>query len=98
MDKTQKLEAISIEKRNAIVERAEIALLRQIERGNVVAILFALKTQGRHRGWEQTELDEVKKVLNIIVRGSGLSQAVVDKTETLLQVDCETSSEVDGSL
>lgn len=56
--------------RDDLLDRAESKLLEQIEDGNITAIIFALKTQGKSRGY--VERQEVTGVdggaLNITVK------------------------------
>lgn len=47
------LEAIWKEARESLIDVAESALLKLINEGNVAAIIFALKTQGRSRGYSE---------------------------------------------
>lgn len=47
------LEAIWKEARESLIDVAESALLKLINEGNVAAIIFALKTQGRARGYSE---------------------------------------------
>lgn len=51
------LQQIVTDAREALVDVAESALLKQVKRGNIAAIIFALKTQGKSRGYvERTEI------------------------------------------
>ena len=53
--------------REEIIDMAESKLIRLIEDLNPQAIMFALKTIGRDRGYiEKQEIDQTQKVINII--------------------------------
>lgn len=50
-------EAIN-EHRELLVDLAEAEIMKQIRGGNIAAIIFTLKTQGRQRGWiERREIE-----------------------------------------
>lgn len=51
------LETIRDDARETLIDVAENALLKAIKGGNIAAIIFALKTQGRSRGYvERVEM------------------------------------------
>lgn len=57
IDGNEMLAAVLKEGRETIVDIAESALVRQIKVGNITAIIFTLKTQGKDRGYvERTEI------------------------------------------
>lgn len=69
LEADETLQQIVTDAREAMVDVAESALLKQIKRGNTAAIIFALKTQGKSRGYiERTEIDhrltDVSKLSN----------------------------------
>lgn len=45
------LKLVLAEAREALVDAAETAIDKLIKEGNVAAIIFTLKTQGKRRGW-----------------------------------------------
>ncbi len=45
------LAAFHQDQREVFIDEAESGLLRLVREGNVAAIIFTLKTLGRHRGW-----------------------------------------------
>lgn len=49
------LQQVLIDAREALVDSAESALSKLIGEGNVAAIIFALKTQGKRRGWVERQ-------------------------------------------
>lgn len=54
----ESLQQIVIDARESLVDVAESALLKSVRRGNTAAIIFALKTQGKSRGYvERQEID-----------------------------------------
>lgn len=51
----------AVEPAEQIVDLAENGLIKKIQSGDVVAIIFALKTKGKHRGYvERSEIAGVK--------------------------------------
>lgn len=51
------LQQIVTDAREALVDIAESKLLQQVKKGNIAAIIFTLKTQGKARGYvERTEI------------------------------------------
>ena len=53
--------------RETIIDLAESKLVKLIEQENVPAVMFALRTIGRSRGYvEKTEIDQTQKTINII--------------------------------
>lgn len=63
------LQELVTQQREALVDIAESALLKQIKRGNTAAIIFALKTQGRDRGYIERIEQEHKGSINLNVKG-----------------------------
>lgn len=57
LDRYPSIREALIEAREAMLDISEIKLLEQIQAGNITAILFFLKTQGKDRGY--TERHEV---------------------------------------
>lgn len=56
ISQSARLKQVVAEAREELVDIAETALRKQIEQGNIAAIIFALKTIGRPRGYvERTE-------------------------------------------
>lgn len=56
ISRSEHLKQVVTEAREEMVDIAETALRKQIEQGNIAAIIFALKTVGRPRGYvERTE-------------------------------------------
>lgn len=56
ISRSEHLKQVVTEAREEMVDIAETALRKQIEQGNIAAIIFALKTIGRPRGYvERTE-------------------------------------------
>lgn len=53
INESDELAAICTEARESLIDVAESALLKLINEGNVAAIIFALKTQGRARGYSE---------------------------------------------
>ncbi len=53
-----KLQAIDAEIADSTVDLTEDKLLQAIEQGNLTAIIFYLKTKGKHRGYVQKALSE----------------------------------------
>lgn len=49
------LMTILTDAREALVDSAESALSKLIKEGNVAAVIFALKTQGKKRGWVERQ-------------------------------------------
>lgn len=49
------LMTILTDAREALVDSAESALSKLINEGNVAAVIFALKTQGKKRGWVERQ-------------------------------------------
>lgn len=49
------LMTILTDAREALVDSAESALSKLISEGNVAAVIFALKTQGKKRGWVERQ-------------------------------------------
>ena len=71
--KSKRLQAVVEEVREELIDVAEEKLKRKILDGNIAAILFFLKTQGKHRGWvERFERQEVNR------------EEVINEIETLL--------------
>lgn len=53
--------------RESIVDYAESKLLELVNAGNCNAIMFLLRTQGKHRGYvEKQEVEQTNKVINIL--------------------------------
>ena len=50
-----KLQALEMEIADRTVDLAEDKLLKAIEQGNMTAIIFYLKTKGKHRGYTQKQ-------------------------------------------
>ncbi len=58
-----KAEIDSVEPDEILVDYAENALMQRIERGDTTAIIFALKTKGKHRGYiERHEYKQVEPI------------------------------------
>jgi hypothetical protein len=56
------------EARETNIDFVESSLMKQIKKGNVTAMIFFLKTQGKHRGWvERQEVAGVKDAPLVIV-------------------------------
>lgn len=53
INESEELAAICTDARESLIDVAENALLKLINEGNVAAIIFALKTQGRARGYSE---------------------------------------------
>ena len=51
IDNRPELAVMLAEAREALVDAAETAIDKLIKEGNVAAIIFTLKTQGKRRGW-----------------------------------------------
>ena len=49
----------------SLIDFAESALMKQIKEGNTTAILFFLKTKGKHRGYVETQEVNHKGIKNI---------------------------------
>ena len=41
--------------RDRSIDIAESMLMQQVRNGNITAIIYFLKTQGRHRGWNEND-------------------------------------------
>ena len=67
MHKSEEIQDALFNAREEIIDMAESKLIRLIEELNPQAIMFALKTIGRDRGYiEKQEIDQTQKVINII--------------------------------
>jgi len=67
MHKSEEIQDALSNAREEIIDMAESKLIRLIEDLNPQAIMFALKTIGRDRGYiEKQEIDQTQKVINII--------------------------------
>lgn len=51
----EELQAIVTDAREALTDVAESALLKQVKLGNIAAIIFTLKTQGKARGYVERQ-------------------------------------------
>jgi predicted transcriptional regulator len=59
INNSKKLQEVLEEARESLLDMAESALFRQIQSGNMTAICFFLKTQGKHRGYVERQESEV---------------------------------------
>lgn len=51
---------------NVVIDYCEHALMRLINEGNPAAIIFALKTKGKHRGWmEKVQIEHSVKRIEV---------------------------------
>lgn len=81
------LDAICTDARENLIDVAENALLKLINEGNVAAVIFALKTQGRSRGYSERLEITGKDGEAIAVKGYiGFSPEEWDKPEP--EADC----------
>lgn len=63
-NRSQKIKAVIEQERQEFVDTAELALLNAVAKGEAWAVCFALKTQGRMRGyWERQEVRQETKVV-----------------------------------
>lgn len=63
INKHEELEGVLDDTRNALVDLAESELRKAIKGGNITAIIFTLKTQGRVRGYvERQEIENSGEV------------------------------------
>jgi len=53
--KSEKLREVLRDTREELIDIAESALRREVLDGNITAIIFTLKTQGKHRGYVERQ-------------------------------------------
>lgn len=79
-----KIRAVIEQERQEFVDTAELALLGAVTRGEAWAVCFALKTQGRQRGYsERWDMEELRRELeafkNELSRGIAETKAASGK-------------------
>lgn len=75
------LAAIRDKTRQLLVDLAEDKLRDQINKGNIAAIIFTLKTQGRDRGWDENRKPQqanTGKVTIVINEGKHTTVTAID--------------------
>ena len=78
--------------RHSMLDNAELQLLRQINKGNITAIIFTLKTIGKHRGY--VERHDIGLALSPEVQAMaqqlGINKAdIVREFEALIRSEAE---------
>ena len=92
MDGNDELNAIVTDAREKMVDVAESALYREILKGNTAAIIFALKTQGKERGYvERVEIEHRYKVILERIEEAA-KRAGIDPAEALNDYYAELAS------
>lgn len=67
---SEALQAVVAEARETLVDIAESHLLKQIKKGNITAIIFTLKTQGKERGYvERQEVEHSGGIETKVIEG-----------------------------
>lgn len=67
IEENPKLKEVVEESREVFLDIAESALLKEIEKGNVAAIIFFLKTRGKGRGYSEKINENLSEDEEIIV-------------------------------
>lgn len=68
-----------------IVNKAEIKIEEKIEAGDTTSIIYSLRTQGRSRGWEQKDKQEIDQII--------VSVTDYANAKTIEEDDCEKPSD-----
>lgn len=69
--RSERLKAVVDEMREVTLDTVENCLLDRVKRGDTTAMIFWLKTQGKHRGWvERQEIDHRGDLTVQVVRYS----------------------------
>ena len=55
MKKFPELQKVHDQEKERMLDRVEAAMYREALAGNITALIFTLKTQGRHRGWNERQ-------------------------------------------
>lgn len=55
IDKYQTVKSVADEERETLIDFAENQLFQQVKDGNITAIIFTLKTIGKHRGYVERQ-------------------------------------------
>jgi hypothetical protein len=76
INEIQRLKTFCQELREGLVDLAETELVKQVKAGNVGAIIYVLKTFGKHRGHAERALEINHNVAGIQNNAAGLIQAM----------------------
>lgn len=77
LDKSPALQAARIEAKESILDLAEIKLFENIKKGDNQAIMFLLRTKGKHRGYVEAEKVNPKVTVDNL-SNAGLSRITVE--------------------